>query len=191
MSTTLLLLLFILATLAHFSYANPLCTPSSCGVIRNISYPFRLNGDPSHCGHLILTCQHNLTYISLHFHNYSVKAIDYQNSSIRVADASLNNHNICSFPISSAYEQDEYFRDDSGNYYDTPYSIYLHRGMGRYTTRLHGPKDRLCYRFNVPHRFSNDSKWWWRAKNSPSTKIRRIGGLHGRNQKCKLAGAEI
>ncbi|XP_047940324.1 cysteine-rich receptor-like protein kinase 25 isoform X2 [Salvia hispanica] len=126
MSTTLLLLLFILATLAHFSYANPLCTPSSCGVIRNISYPFRLNGDPSHCGHLILTCQHNLTYISLHFHNYSVKAIDYQNSSIRVADASLNNHNICSFPISSAYEQDEYFRDDSGNYYDTPYSIYPH-----------------------------------------------------------------
>ncbi|KAL1549735.1 hypothetical protein AAHA92_17801 [Salvia divinorum] len=117
MSTTLLLLFFLLATLPHLSHANPLCTPSSCGVIRNISYPFRLNGDPNHCGHLILTCQHNLTSISLNSQNYYVKAINYQSSTIRVADPSINNDNICSFPISSAYHY-PYFFDDSGYSYD-------------------------------------------------------------------------
>ncbi|KAG6391566.1 hypothetical protein SASPL_149322 [Salvia splendens] len=120
MSTTLLLL-FILTTLAHFSHANPPCPPSSCGVIRNISYPFLLKGDPSNCGHHILTCHHNLTSISLNSRNFYVKAIDYQISTIRVADASLNNHNICSFPISSTY----YFSDDSHYSYSIPsYSTY-------------------------------------------------------------------
>ncbi|XP_042031873.1 LEAF RUST 10 DISEASE-RESISTANCE LOCUS RECEPTOR-LIKE PROTEIN KINASE-like 2.5 isoform X3 [Salvia splendens] len=116
MSTTLLLL-FILTTLAHFSHANPPCPPSSCGVIRNISYPFLLKGDPSNCGHHILTCHHNLTSISLNSRNFYVKAIDYQNSTIRVADASLNYDNICSFPISSTYYNYRFSDDSDYSYY--------------------------------------------------------------------------
>ncbi|XP_042033429.1 LEAF RUST 10 DISEASE-RESISTANCE LOCUS RECEPTOR-LIKE PROTEIN KINASE-like 2.7 isoform X4 [Salvia splendens] len=115
MSTTLLL--FILATLDHFSHAKPLCTPS-CGVIRNISYPSRLKSDSSHCGYLILTCRHNLTSIFLDSRNFYVKAIDYQNSTIRVADASLNYDNICSFPISSTYSNFEFSDDSDYSYYN-------------------------------------------------------------------------
>ncbi|XP_042032035.1 LEAF RUST 10 DISEASE-RESISTANCE LOCUS RECEPTOR-LIKE PROTEIN KINASE-like 2.3 isoform X4 [Salvia splendens] len=116
MSTTLILL-FILTTLAHFSHAKPLCPPSSCGVIRNISYPFRLEGDSSHCGYRILTCRHNLTSISLNSRNYYVKAIDYQNSTIRLVDASLNYDNICSFPISSTYYKYRFSDDSDYSYY--------------------------------------------------------------------------
>ncbi|KAG6391572.1 hypothetical protein SASPL_149328 [Salvia splendens] len=117
MSTTLLLL-FILTTLAHFPHANPHCPPSSCGVIRNISYPFRLKSDSSHCGHRILTCHHNLTSIFLDSRNYYVKAIDYQNSTIRLVDASLNYDNICSFPISTVHYR--YFSNDSDYSYYIP-----------------------------------------------------------------------
>ncbi|XP_042032592.1 LEAF RUST 10 DISEASE-RESISTANCE LOCUS RECEPTOR-LIKE PROTEIN KINASE-like 2.3 [Salvia splendens] len=103
MSTFLLLLLPLFH---HLSQANftPLCTPS-CGVIHNISYPFRLKGDPGHCGdpRFELHCENNVASLSLKSQNYNVKAIDYQNYTIRLADASLKNHDICSFPIHSIY----------------------------------------------------------------------------------------
>jgi len=37
------------------------CSPSSCGNIHNISYPFRLNTDPKSCGHKSyeLVCENN------------------------------------------------------------------------------------------------------------------------------------
>ncbi|KAL1531994.1 hypothetical protein AAHA92_32068 [Salvia divinorum] len=100
------LLLFLLPLHFHLSQANPtpLCTPS-CGAIRNISYPFRLKGDPGHCGdpRFELRCESNVASLSLESHNYNVEAIDYQNYTIRLADTSLNNHDICSFPIASIY----------------------------------------------------------------------------------------
>jgi len=39
------------------------CPPSSCGTIRNISYPFRLEGDPEHCGdpRYTLSCENDQT----------------------------------------------------------------------------------------------------------------------------------
>ncbi|KAH6806829.1 hypothetical protein C2S51_027937 [Perilla frutescens var. frutescens] len=82
------------------------CTPSSCGIIRNIRYPFRLKDDPNHCGdrRAELACENNVTSIYLKSHKYYVKAINYGSLStiIRVVDASINNDNTCSFPNSSA-----------------------------------------------------------------------------------------
>ncbi|XP_042032066.1 LEAF RUST 10 DISEASE-RESISTANCE LOCUS RECEPTOR-LIKE PROTEIN KINASE-like 2.1 isoform X2 [Salvia splendens] len=81
------------------------CTPSSCGNLSNISYPFRLNDDPKNCGdrRFELRCENNVSSISLNSQNYYVKAINYHNSTIRLVDASINNNDICSFPSVSAY----------------------------------------------------------------------------------------
>ncbi|KAG6391568.1 hypothetical protein SASPL_149324 [Salvia splendens] len=80
------------------------CSPSVCGAIRNISYPFRLN-NPENCGDpkFELTCEINVTFVHLNSLKYYVKAIDYQNSTIRLVDASINNEDTCSFPIHSSY----------------------------------------------------------------------------------------
>ncbi|XP_042032130.1 LEAF RUST 10 DISEASE-RESISTANCE LOCUS RECEPTOR-LIKE PROTEIN KINASE-like 2.3 isoform X2 [Salvia splendens] len=81
------------------------CSPSACGILSNISYPFRLNDDPKNCGdrRFELRCENNVTYISLNSQNYYVKAINYHNSTIRLVDASVANDDICSFPTASAY----------------------------------------------------------------------------------------
>ncbi|KAL8053635.1 hypothetical protein ABFX02_05G085600 [Erythranthe guttata] len=76
------------------------CDPSWCGEIRNISYPFRLNTDPKHCGHskYELSCENNTTSLYLNSQKYLVKAINYHNSTIRLTDAAVQNDDICSFP---------------------------------------------------------------------------------------------
>ena len=78
------------------------CSPSSCGILSNISSPFRLKGDPKSCGdrRFELRCKNNVAYISSNS-NYYVKAIDHKNSTIRLVDASIVNDNICSFPVVS------------------------------------------------------------------------------------------
>ncbi|KAH6784051.1 hypothetical protein C2S52_009010 [Perilla frutescens var. hirtella] len=79
------------------------CTPSACGIIRDISYPFRLKNDPKHCGDRVfeLACENNVTVVYLYSQKYYVKAINYHNSTIRLVDAALKN-DICSFPNSSS-----------------------------------------------------------------------------------------
>ncbi|XP_047965734.1 uncharacterized protein LOC125210206 [Salvia hispanica] len=92
------------------------CSPSACGAIRNISYPFRLNSDPTHCGRseFKLTCENNVSFINLYSIKYYVKAINYQNSTIRLADASINNDDICFFPVTFSYHE---FTGPSYSYY--------------------------------------------------------------------------
>ncbi|KAL1553107.1 rust resistance kinase Lr10-like [Salvia divinorum] len=104
-------LLMILSLHNLFESCDAKCTPSSCGIIPNISSPFRLKGDPKKCGdpRFELACENNVTYFSLHSHKYYVKAINYitngfeDNSHIRLADASINKGDICSFPPFSTY----------------------------------------------------------------------------------------
>jgi hypothetical protein len=69
------------------------CPPSSCGTIRNISYPFRLEGDPKHCGdqRYILSCENNQTVLNLYAGKYYVRAINYNNYTIRVVDPGILN----------------------------------------------------------------------------------------------------
>ncbi|EYU21070.1 hypothetical protein MIMGU_mgv1a017767mg, partial [Erythranthe guttata] len=63
------------------------CTPSSCGGVRNISYPFRLNTDPKRCGHpkYVLSCENNTTSLYLNSHKYLVHEINYTKHTFRLA----------------------------------------------------------------------------------------------------------
>ncbi|KAH6798657.1 hypothetical protein C2S51_035141 [Perilla frutescens var. frutescens] len=101
-SSSLLMIFFLVCQ--YFFQTSLSCTPSSCGIIRNISYPFRLKDDPTNCGErrAELACENNRTFIYVNSHNkYYVKDINYR--TIRVVDASINNNDTCSFPKSSAY----------------------------------------------------------------------------------------
>ncbi|GAY64610.1 hypothetical protein CUMW_234820 [Citrus unshiu] len=66
---------------------------SSCGDVKNISYPFRLQGDPAGCGHpeLELSCESNKTILELNSGKYYVKRISYDECTISVADVNLAN----------------------------------------------------------------------------------------------------
>ena len=106
-----LITLMILSLHSLFESCDAECTPSSCGIIPNISYPLRLKGDPKRCGdrRYELSCENNVTSISLHSHKYYVKEINYANNGyyddyiIRLVDASIKNDDICSFPTYSLY----------------------------------------------------------------------------------------
>ncbi|KAM1157498.1 hypothetical protein FF1_028095 [Malus domestica] len=76
------------------------CT-SSCGHIHNISYPFRLNDDPKHCGNVryTLSCESNITVLYLPSSGkYYVQAINYTDTTIRLLDPGLANTNCSSRP---------------------------------------------------------------------------------------------
>lgn len=77
------------------------CTPSSCGNIHNISFPFRLNNDPKHCrreSYIILYCESNLTIYNLESGRYSVQEINYGNRTFRVVDPGIQKNNCSSIP---------------------------------------------------------------------------------------------
>ncbi|EYU21044.1 hypothetical protein MIMGU_mgv1a018861mg, partial [Erythranthe guttata] len=82
------------------------CVPSSCGDISNISYPFRLKTDPTHCGGYELSCENNTTSLYLNSQKYLVQVINYHNSTIRLTDAAIQNGDSCSFPIHSLSASD-------------------------------------------------------------------------------------
>ncbi|XWS50377.1 hypothetical protein CRYUN_Cryun12cG0082800 [Craigia yunnanensis] len=86
------------------------CRPSLCGNI-NISYPFRLKGQPRRCGdrRFELECEQNRTTFPMKFGNFYVLDISYVNQTLRLLDASLDKEN-CSIPrssIPSYYDYDE------------------------------------------------------------------------------------
>ncbi|KAM6552514.1 hypothetical protein CsatB_013276 [Cannabis sativa] len=70
------------------------CYSSSCGSISNIDYPFRLTTDHSSCGDFRynLSCENNITVLNLYirtdlkYRRYYVRAINYNNYTIRVVD---------------------------------------------------------------------------------------------------------
>ena len=97
------------------------CTcSSSCGNIKNISFPFRLETDPPSCGissplvcagfsenPLKLSCKNNLTTMNTGFGElYRVQAINYQNYTIRVVGNNLQKGNCSSF---AGYQYDLLF----------------------------------------------------------------------------------
>jgi hypothetical protein len=70
-----------------------LCSPSSCGDIRNISNPFRLQDDPENCGdrRYTLSCENNNTVLSLYgAGKYKVRKINYDDYTIRVVDSGID-----------------------------------------------------------------------------------------------------
>ncbi|XP_014504399.1 LEAF RUST 10 DISEASE-RESISTANCE LOCUS RECEPTOR-LIKE PROTEIN KINASE-like 2.1 isoform X2 [Vigna radiata var. radiata] len=119
-----LLVVLLLILIHHISatkdHQKHLCPPSSCGHIPNITYPFRLQGDPENCGdeRYELGCQNNVTVLYLHSIQYHVQAINYDNYTVRVVDPALQHHNCSSLPLRSL---------SRSNFSDT----YTHR-MGPY-----------------------------------------------------------
>ena len=93
---TVLVLLhaFFLSICVVVGKDGQICSPSSCGDIRNISYPFRLKGDPPSCGfpEYELICENNRTMVNLQefyggkYEKYLVTQINYHNYTIRVVD---------------------------------------------------------------------------------------------------------
>ncbi|XP_068666608.1 LEAF RUST 10 DISEASE-RESISTANCEUS RECEPTOR-LIKE PROTEIN KINASE-like 2.4 [Aristolochia californica] len=97
------------------------CQPSSCGNIPNISYPFRLKGDPDpHCGDYSyeLECRNNQTVLNLNSSKLYVKQIFYESQRIRVVDASLGS-SICS----SIPQKTSLIKSLSARYYGYLYSV--------------------------------------------------------------------
>lgn len=97
------LLIFLFTTEIEAREVLQQTCSSSCGDIKNISYPFRLKGDPSGCGYpeFELSCQSNQTILELfNSAKYYVKRISYDESTISVADVYLANGS-CSLPYKS------------------------------------------------------------------------------------------
>ncbi|KAK8473057.1 hypothetical protein PHAVU_001G049101 [Phaseolus vulgaris] len=98
-------LVVLLLLLHHISATKDdqehVCPPSSCGNITNISYPFRLKGDPEECGdkRYELGCENNVTVLYLYSAQYHVKSINYNNYTVRVVDPALQHHNLSSLPL--------------------------------------------------------------------------------------------
>ncbi|THG15056.1 uncharacterized protein LOC114278458 [Camellia sinensis] len=92
---------------------------SSCGNIQNIKYPFRFEGDPENCGKKIyeLACHNNRPVLNLFSSGkyYYVKAINYNNYTIRVVDVGIQNGECFSLPLYSLTSGD--FGSDRNPYY--------------------------------------------------------------------------
>ncbi|CAJ2674601.1 unnamed protein product [Trifolium pratense] len=76
------------------------CPPSSCGKITNITHPFRLKGDPTSCGdpRYELSCENNITTLTLFKGKYYVKSINYENYTIQIVDPGIQEGNCSSIP---------------------------------------------------------------------------------------------
>ena len=122
----LLLILAILILLHGSCYAenesgtNQICS-SSCGDIHNIRSPFRLTTDPLSCGDLRynLSCESNILVLYLKLDSsyaedqrYYVKAINYNNYTIRVVDPNIRKDDCSSFPNNTLFFEDLYLRRD-------------------------------------------------------------------------------
>ncbi|XP_019428730.1 PREDICTED: LEAF RUST 10 DISEASE-RESISTANCE LOCUS RECEPTOR-LIKE PROTEIN KINASE-like 2.1 [Lupinus angustifolius] len=100
--------LFISTTLLLFQLTYSInhhqpCSPSSCGKIHNITYPFRLKSDPIHCGdsRYELECNNNnnstLLLLPLFSAKYIVQHIDYNAYKIILTDPGVVQDSTCSF----------------------------------------------------------------------------------------------
>ncbi|WJX16591.1 hypothetical protein P8452_06598 [Trifolium repens] len=97
----LIAIMILLNPLLCLTESNHQCHLSSCGNIENITYPFRLKGDPENCGdpNYELSCERNQTILNLYNGKYIVESINYNNSTIRVTDSGLNKENCSSTPL--------------------------------------------------------------------------------------------
>ena len=79
---------------------NQTCPPSSCGKIKNITHPFRVMNDPRNCGDqkYELSCENNITVLTLFSGKYYVQEINYVNYTIRLVDPGIQEGNCSSIP---------------------------------------------------------------------------------------------
>ncbi|XP_009788881.1 LEAF RUST 10 DISEASE-RESISTANCEUS RECEPTOR-LIKE PROTEIN KINASE-like 2.4 [Nicotiana sylvestris] len=144
--SVLTILIFLQLSDTPFAKQNQRCAPSSCGHIKNISYPFRLKTDPKHCGDekYELSCKGNRTILTIFTFldslnatyswnavdslNYYVQAINYDNSTIRLVDPGIREQVVCSLPQHSITDytfftpsfQYDFFKSDGS---DAPLAV--------------------------------------------------------------------
>ncbi|KAB2627315.1 receptor-like protein kinase [Pyrus ussuriensis x Pyrus communis] len=122
------------------------CAPSSCGIIPNISYPFRLKHDPHNCGdqRYNLSCENNRTVLYLYSGKYYVQSINYDNYTIRIVDVNLREGDCSSMPHHSlaGYNLDNQI---AGGH---PYSICQIAGKTRWNPYLFDQTD--CVELSKP-----------------------------------------
>ncbi|KAI4332834.1 hypothetical protein L6164_017711 [Bauhinia variegata] len=94
MSLVITVVMFLLpTTTTYHAKASSACS-SSCGKLNNISYPFRVHGDPKSCGKsesYEIYCDNSVAKLSLDSaaKYYYVEEINYDNSTIRLVDPLL------------------------------------------------------------------------------------------------------
>nr|CAD1838240.1 unnamed protein product [Ananas comosus var. bracteatus] len=78
------------------------CSPSSCGQLRDIHYPFRLSTDPPQCGypHGVLLCEDNRAILDLGSEKFYVTSIQYDMHAITVMCLGSVNRS-CTLPFRS------------------------------------------------------------------------------------------
>jgi len=93
-------IIIVLFQQTHGAQDRPLCAPSSCGKIHNITYPFRLKGNPPGCGlpRYELDCIKNVTVFTLFSGKYHVQNINYKTYKIQLTDAGVEEDTACSIP---------------------------------------------------------------------------------------------
>ncbi|GMP67764.1 hypothetical protein CsSME_00027644 [Camellia sinensis var. sinensis] len=135
LSSILLLLLLLLHVLFYVNCdalrSDGNCD-SSCGNIQNIRYPFRFEGDPENCGKKIyeLACHNNRPLLNLSSAGdtkyYYVKAINYNNYTIRLVDVGIQNGKCSSLPLYSLSSGDissPYYYNSYYYYSSSPYEL--------------------------------------------------------------------
>uniref|UniRef100_A0A6N2MRJ2 Protein kinase domain-containing protein n=1 Tax=Salix viminalis TaxID=40686 RepID=A0A6N2MRJ2_SALVM len=125
-STTLFtLLIFLLTTKVLARFIPRVCSPSSCGDIEIIDYPFRLKTDPAVCGEpgFELSCENNKTILEFHSGKYLVKRISYDVQRLRVVDVNLANGS-CSLPYKSV-SVEEVMDDSRYRLHATTYASFI------------------------------------------------------------------
>ncbi|CAJ2674663.1 unnamed protein product [Trifolium pratense] len=99
------------------------CPPSSCGKIKSIMHPFRLKNDPTSCGdpRYELSCENNMTMLTLFSGKYYVKAINYKNYTIRLVDPGIQEDDCSSIPHNYLYTSNftSYYRYLEEDPYET------------------------------------------------------------------------
>lgn len=115
------------------------CT-SSCGVIENISYPFRLKGDPDECGDndYELACHNNQTFIDFNSANYLVTKISHDHHTVTIVDPSLVSGS-CSFPHNTITKESEDSRYSVFHYYQKYTNVQFLRCSSEITNSTYIP----------------------------------------------------
>ncbi|KAB2043728.1 hypothetical protein ES319_D01G038400v1 [Gossypium barbadense] len=111
---------------------NQDCGSTFCGNL-NISFPFRIKGQPPQCGYinLELECENNnrTTFVG-RGGKFSVQQIFYEDYTMRVVDASMDTDDCNSLPLSSVYD---YYYDYINNYYEyKPFPFFVNDYYGRW-----------------------------------------------------------
>ncbi|CAJ2674596.1 unnamed protein product [Trifolium pratense] len=140
------------------------CPISSCGKITNIRHPFRLKNDPSACGNpkYELSCENNVTTLTLFSGKYYVKSINYEDYTVQVVDPGIEEGNCSSIPSYFLSTSNFTIIYDYDDYHMYPYQIDYHFGLGYgyiiYLNCSKPVKDDPEYVDTSPCRVNSDSK---------------------------------